>query len=107
MSSDASDHARGTPDSWNPRLEVADRGGTQVSGGPWETAPAGERGEPEAKNANLINAAGKHSAAASSRVRPRRWRVAWPRGARCAAQPLKVTNRRNASRQSGGVRFDG
>ena len=60
-----------------------------------------------AKNGDLINAAGKHSVAASSRVEPRRQRVAWPRSAHCAAQPLTVTNPRNASRQSGGVGFDG
>jgi hypothetical protein len=62
---------------------------------------------PMANDAELINAAGKHSVAASSRVGPRRRGVAWPRGAHCAAQPLTVTNPRNASRQSGGVRFDG
>jgi hypothetical protein len=60
-----------------------------------------------AKNADLINAAGKHSVAASPRVGPRRRGVAWRRGAHRAAQPLTVTNLRNASRQSGGVRFDG
>jgi hypothetical protein len=54
--------------------------------------------------ANLINAAWKHSVPARFRVGPRRRGVAWPR---CAAQPLTVTNPRNASRQSGGVRFDG
>ena len=60
-----------------------------------------------AKNADLITAAGKHSVAASSRGGPTRRGVAWPRGAHCATQPLTVTNPRNASRQSGGVRFDG
>ena len=60
-----------------------------------------------AANGGLINAAGKHSVAASSRVEPRRRGVAWPRGAQCAAQPLTVTNPRNASRQSGEERFDG
>ena len=62
---------------------------------------------PVAKNANLINAAGNSSAAACSRVGPRRRRVACPRGAPCAAQPLTVTTPRNASWHRGGVRFDG
>jgi hypothetical protein len=60
-----------------------------------------------AKRGDLINPAGKHSVAASSLAEPRRQRVGWPRSADCAAQPLTVTDPRNASRQSGGVRFDG
>jgi hypothetical protein len=88
-------------------IEVADRGGTQVSAALWETAPLPSEESPMAKKTNLINAAGKPSAAARSRVGARRRRVAWPRGAHCAAQPLTVTNPRNASWQSGGVRFDG